>query len=244
MVRTLAKRELRELSARLGKAQLRMAAVYLAYEGKTTKRFVELWNHPVVREQAKSKSLLQSTLSHMVKIGVLRKNKISHRIVKYTLLVQPPGLSHQQVEDILSQPRIKEQQEQANNIASRIDQRRPSPEEIQKLVQGMFLRSERERLYTLIQLLPIYRDPKLWPFLWPQMMLGLVQFPTIMQLQILRACQDKYPEETNRALSGLDQMIQRILASEALKDYPKTYDSLAKPASARTETTDKQQPRI
>ena len=190
-------------------------------------KFGEIWNHPLVREHVSSKSVLSDTLEYMENAGVVKSEKISYKVKRYTLLIGPPQLISKSLDRILFETASFE--EATKRVTSGIESKKISADDASTLVRGMFIQGERERLYTLMNLLPIYRDPILWPFLWGHLILALVAFPIIMQLQILRACEDNYPQETKEALASLDSSLAKILSSQPFQEYHRIVNSLRNP---------------
>lgn len=196
----------------------------MAIAQKDRVRFKEIWDYPLVRQHVKSKSLLHKTLEQMERKGMVRIERISHKRTMVTLLTKLPQLTSKEVDRILfEESKLGDKTEE---VVAGIEGKKILPDEASILIRGMFIKSEQERLYSLMQLLPVFGDPELWPFLWGDLILALIVCPTIRQLQILKACQDNYPQETRSALASLDQSLAEILSSQQFQDYQRILDFL------------------
>lgn len=228
MVRPTAEsKKIDEMRKYLGRGRpLRVAAVFLTLAQKGhTMRFKEIWDSPLVRDNISSKSVLHETLEYMRRSGFIEIERKGPKMTKVTLLTKLPDILSKEVDNILFN--TAELESTSKRVASNIERGRISSEEVSKLVSGMFIHNERDRLDYTIKLLEVYRDPILWPYMWSQLIHSLVVIPLIFNLQILRACEEKYPEATNAALRALYTSISKVLHSEQFKDYQRIYDSLS-----------------
>jgi len=194
-------------------------------------RFEEIWDTPIVREYISSKSVLHDTLEYMRRKSIVAIERPSPKVTKVTLIVKLPNLLSKEVQNILLQAANVE--ETVRRLASNVEEKSLSNDEAYEFVYGLFVQSELERLDAIVRLLEVYRDPTLWPFLWWHLIQSLVVLPIIFFLQILRACEDTYPEATKQAVAGLRASLLRVLSSEQFKEYQRIFDSLNKPPGCK-----------
>jgi hypothetical protein len=206
---------------------LRVAAVYLTLASKgPTMRFEEIWDATLVREYVSSKSVLHDTLEYMSRSRMVRIERISRKVTRVTLLIKPPEVLSKEIDSILESAASAEAV--AKRVTSNIEAKKISSEQADKLVWGLFIEGEVQRLQATVSLLKIYRDPILWPYLWGHLIELLVILPTIFHLQILRACEDTYPEATRTALISHARSLSNVLNSDEFREYQEVSSLLAK----------------
>jgi hypothetical protein len=209
----------------------RVAAIYLALAiGGPTKRFKEIWDTPIVREIVRNKSVLHDTIEYMRRRKMVDVKTVSRKLTRVTLLMKPPEIVSHEANRILAG--VAPAEDAAKRAASNIESRKISEEEADKFVRGMFLQSEAERLEAIVKLLPVFRNPVLWPHLWWDLMQSLVVLPMIFQLHILRACEDVYPSATRSALAAWATSISNLLKSERFREYHATWELLTERSSS------------
>lgn len=211
---------------------VRIAAIFLtvAQRGGST-RFEEVWESPIVRQHVSSKSVLHTTLDYISKSGIVKIERVSRKLTRITLLMKLPDVLSQDVERIVQGAARRE--DVAKRVTSNIERESISSDEAYRLVYGMFIQSESERLEATKKMLTVYRDPKVWPFLWWDLIQSMVVLPLIFHLKILRACEEKYPQATNAAFTALATSLSKVLGSEQLGEYRRIFASLSE-QSART----------
>jgi len=196
----------------------------MAVARKDRVRFKEIWDSPSVRQYVKSKSVLHETLEYLERKGIVKIERISRKRTMVTLLTKLPQLTSKEVDRILFEE--SKLGDKTKVVVAGIEGKKILPDEASILIRVMFIKSEQERLYSLMVLLPVLSDPVLWPFLWEDLILALIVCPAIRQLEILRACQDNYPQDTKEAVPSLDQSLTRVLSSQQLQDYHRILDFL------------------
>jgi hypothetical protein len=205
---------------------VRIAAIFLALaqRGGST-RFRELWESPLVRQHVSSKSVLHKTLDYMSKRGMLKIERVSRKLTRIKLLLKLPDVVSQDVERIVQG--AARRQDIAKRVTSNIECQSISSDEVYRLVYGMFIQSEAERLETIKKMLAVYSEPKIWPFLWWDLMQSMVVLPLIFHLEILRACEEKNLQATNAAFTVLATKLSKVLGSEQLGGYRRIFASLS-----------------